>query len=333
MLIVLKKDATQAQIDEIMENLKRAGHKPDFLPGSERVAIGIRGNTGYIDESTIPPNDAVKEIIHVTKPYKLVSREWKAEDTTVKLPHGAVFGGKNQPVIIAGPCSVESEQQVEETAEFLSRLGVKAMRGGAFKPRTSPYAFQGKGVEGLKILQKGAHRHKISVVTELLHLEYFDEVVAHADMIQVGARNMQNFEMLQRLGKIKKPVLLKRGMAATIEEFLLAAEYILAGGNQQVVLCERGIRTFETATRNTLDLNAVAYIKEVSHLPIIVDPSHGTGKSSLVPPLSRAAIAVGADGIIVEVHKEPAKALSDGYQSLNFRQFEELVASLRSVPA
>ncbi|MDO8644805.1 MAG: 3-deoxy-7-phosphoheptulonate synthase [bacterium] len=328
MLIVLKKEATQPQIDELMENIRQAGYKPDFLPGADRVAIGIRGNTGYIDESAIHLNEAVKEVLHVTKPYKLVSREWKSEDTVVKLPHGAVFGGDHPPVIIAGPCSVESEEQLLEMAAFLSKLGVKAMRGGAFKPRTSPYAFQGHGVEGLKMLRKAADKYKISVVTELLHMEFFDEVVQYADMVQVGARNMQNFEMLSHLGKIKKPVLLKRGLSARIEEFLLAAEYILAGGNPQVVLCERGIRTFETATRNTLDLNAVAYVREVSHLPIIADPSHGTGRTSLVAPLSRASLAAGAQGLIIEVHKEPARALSDGQQTLNFEQFEKLYRSL-----
>ncbi|MBI2082891.1 MAG: 3-deoxy-7-phosphoheptulonate synthase [Deltaproteobacteria bacterium] len=324
MLIVLKKDATQPQIDELMENIRKAGYSPDFLPGAQRTAIGIRGNKGYIDESELGLNDAVKEVLHVTKPYKLVSREWHPTDTVVSLKQGAKFGGNNPPELIAGPCSVENEKQVFETAEFLSKLKVKAMRGGAFKPRSSPYSFQGHGVEGLKLLRKAADKYNLSVVTELLHLEYFDQVLTHADMIQVGARNMQNFEMLQRLGKIQKPVLLKRGMAATIEEFLLAAEYILAGGNSQVVLCERGIRTFETATRNTLDLNAVAYVKEVSHLPIIVDPSHGTGRTSLVAPLSRAAIAVGAHGLIIELHKEPSKALSDGFQALNFEQFENL---------
>lgn len=331
MLLVLKKDAPQHQIDQLMENIRRAGYAPDFLPGAQRTAIGIRGNSGYIDEAELNLNEAVKEVIHVTKPYKLVSREWHPDTTVVRLPHGACFGG-NHPEVIAGPCSVENERQVLETAEFLARHKIRAMRGGAFKPRSSPYAFQGKGLEGLKLLRQAADRYQLSVVTELLHLEYFDEVVAHADMIQVGARNMQNFEMLRRLGLIKKPVLLKRGMAATIEEFLLAAEYILAGGNSQVVLCERGIRTFETATRNTLDLNAVAYIKEVSHLPIIVDPSHGTGRTSLVSPLARAAIAVGADGLIIEIHKEPSKALSDGFQALNFAQFEALVKTLPTSP-
>lgn len=328
MLIVLKKDAAQPQIDQLMQNIRKAGYSPDFLPGAQRTAIGIRGNKGYIDESELGLNEAVKEVLHVTKPYKLVSREWFPNDTVVRLSNGVAFGGKEPPALIAGPCSVENEKQVFETAEFLSKLNVKAMRGGAFKPRSSPYSFQGHGVEGLKLLRKAADKYHLSVVTELLHLEFFDAVVDHADMVQVGARNMQNFEMLQRLGKIKKPVLLKRGMAATIEEFLLAAEYILAGGNSEVVLCERGIRTFETATRNTLDLNAVAYIKEVSHLPIIVDPSHGTGRASLVAPLSRAALAVGAHGLIIEIHKEPSKALSDGFQSLNFGQFEGLIAQL-----
>ena len=332
MLLVLKKEASQRQIDELLENIRQAGYSPDFLPGAQRTAIGIRGNQGYIDEAELQLNEAVKEVIHVTRPYKLVSREWHPGDTVVRLANGVAFGGREPPAMIAGPCSVETEAQVFETAEFLSRLGVRAMRGGAFKPRSSPYSFQGKGVEGLKLLRKAADRYKLAVVTELLHLEYFDEVTDHTDMVQVGARNMQNFEMLQRLGKIRKPVLLKRGISATIEEFLLAAEYILAGGNDQVVLCERGIRTFETATRNTLDLNAVAYIREVSHLPIIVDPSHGTGRTSLVSPLARAALAVGAHGLIIEVHKEPAKALSDGFQALNFAQFEELWKSLPISP-
>ncbi|MBI2067409.1 MAG: 3-deoxy-7-phosphoheptulonate synthase [Deltaproteobacteria bacterium] len=328
MLIVLKKEAAQKEIDELLENIRKAGYNPDFLPGAERTAIGIRGNTKYIDEAELHLNNAVKEVLHVTKPYKLVSREWRIQDTLIRLKNGVTFGGSNPPVIIAGPCSVESETHVFETAECLFKNKVKAIRGGAFKPRTSPYAFQGLGVEGLKYLRKAADQFGLAVVTELLHLETLDEVVRYADMIQVGARNMQNFEMLRRLGEIRKPVLLKRGMAATIEEFLLAAEYILAGGNDQVVLCERGIRTFETATRNTLDLNAVAYIREVSHLPIIVDPSHGTGRASLVAPLTRAAIAAGAAGVIIEIHKEPSKALSDGFQTLNFQQFEELLRSI-----
>jgi 3-deoxy-7-phosphoheptulonate synthase len=328
MLLVLKKDAAKKEIDELIDNITKAGYKPDFLPGSQRTAIGIRGNKGYIDESELNLNEAVKEVIHVTKPYKLVSREWHPQDTIVKLGNGATFGGNEPAEMIAGPCSVENEKQMFEVAEYLSKNKVRAIRGGAFKPRSSPYSFQGMGMAGLKLLRKAADKYKLAVVTELLHLENFDDVVSHTDMVQVGARNMQNFEMLKRLGKIKKPVLLKRGISATIEEFLLAAEYILAGGNNQVVLCERGIRTFETATRNTLDLNAVAYVREVSHLPIIVDPSHGTGKSTLVSPLSRAAIAVGAHGLIIEVHKEPSKALSDGFQALNFEQFKELLKTL-----
>src|SRR3989338_7000364 len=309
MLLVLKKEASKRQMDELLENIRQAGYSPDFLPGAQRTAIGIRGNQGYIDEAELQLNEAVKEVIHVTRPYKLVSREWHPGDTVVRLANGVAFGGREPPAMIAGPCSVETEAQVFETAEFLSRLGVRAMRGGAFKPRSSPYSFQGKGVEGLKLLRKAADRYKLAVVAELLHLEYFDEVTDHTDMVQVGARNMQNFEMLQRLGKIRKPVLLKRGISATIEEFLLAAEYILAGGNDQVVLCERGIRTFETATRNTLDLNAVALVKELSHLPIIGDPSHGTGKWYLVRPMSMALLAAGADGLMIEVHPNPDHAL------------------------
>lgn len=326
MLVVLDRNATEKDIDNVIAHITSLGLRAEAIPGSMRTAIGILGNTGYVNADALTQMPGVKEVIHVTKAYKLVSREWKNEDTIIDVD-GVKIGGGNFTVM-AGPCSVESEDQLMQTAEAVKNAGAQILRGGAFKPRTTPYSFQGLGEEGLKLLQKAKKRFGLPVVTELLHVQHIDLVAEYADIIQIGSRNMQNFELLVAVGKLKKPVLLKRGMSARMEEFLLAAEYILNAGNPNVILCERGIRTFETATRNTLDLNIVALVKELSHLPIIVDPSHGTGRYSLVAPLALAAFAVGAHGLMIEVHPDPAKALSDGDQSLNLENFQNLMKKL-----
>lgn len=326
MLVVLNKNAGEKEIQGVLDRIIAMGLRAEAIPGSLRTAIGILGNTGYIDADQLTQLPGVKEVIHVTKPYKLVSREWKSEDTVIDV-EGIKIGGGGFTVM-AGPCSVESEDQLMKTAEAVKKAGAHILRGGAFKPRTTPYSFQGLGAEGLRLLQKAKKAYGLPIITELLHVQNLDLVAANTDIIQIGARNMQNFELLMAVGKLKKPVMLKRGMSARLEEFLLAAEYILNAGNPNVMLCERGIRTFETATRNTLDLNIVALVKELSHLPIIVDPSHGTGKYSLVTPLSLAAKAVGAHGLLIEVHPEPAKALSDGDQSLNLENFSSLMKQL-----
>lgn len=329
MLVVLQSNATDKEVEHVLERIKALGLRAEVIPGSTRTAIGILGNTGYIDADSLTQLPGVKEIIHVTKPYKLVSREWKSENTVIDVDDVKI--GEGNFVVMAGPCSVESEEQLMKTAEGVKKAGAQILRGGAFKPRTTPYAFQGLGKAGLELLQKAKKKFGLPVITELLHVENLDLVASHTDIIQIGARNMQNFEMLLAVGKLKKPVLLKRGMSARMEEFLLAAEYILNAGNPNVILCERGIRTFETATRNTLDLNIVALVKELSHLPIIVDPSHGTGRYSLVTPLSLAAFAVGAHGLLIEVHPDPAKALSDGDQSLNLENFAALMKRLEKL--
>lgn len=331
MLVVLNSNAADKEVELILERIKALGLRAEVIPGSTRTAIGILGNTGYVDADSLTQLPGVKEVIHVTKPYKLVSREWKNEDTIIDID-GVKIGGKNFTVM-AGPCSVESEEQLMKTAEAVKKAGAKILRGGAFKPRTTPYSFQGLGAEGLKLLQKAKKQFGLPIITELLHVQNLDLVAANTDIIQIGARNMQNFELLMAVGKLKKTVMLKRGMSARMEEFLLAAEYILNAGNPNVILCERGIRTFETATRNTLDLNIVALVRELSHLPIIADPSHGTGRYSLVTPLSLAAFAVGAHGLLIEVHPEPAKALSDGDQSLNLENFEALMKKLHHYQA
>ncbi len=325
MLVVMQHSATDEQISEVMERLRRMGFRAERLPGSERTAIGIMGNTGYVDADAVAQLPGVKELIHVTRPYKLVSREFHPENTVVRV--GDVRVGE-EFVVIAGPCAVESEAQILETAHAVKAAGAKLLRGGAFKPRTTPYSFQGLGVEGLKLLAKAREETGLPVVTELLSEDHLDVVSQYADVLQIGARNMQNFELLKAVGKTQKPILLKRGLSAKLEEFLLAAEYILNEGNPNVILCERGIRTFETATRNTLDLNIVPLVRELSHLPIVVDPSHGTGIHSLVAPLSKAAKAVGAHGLIIEVHPRPEEALSDGKQSLNLDSFTRLMNEL-----
>lgn len=328
--MVMDHSAKKDQIDSVLTHLKSRGFHAELLSGSERTAIGIMGNTGYVDADALVQFPGVKELIHVTKPYKLVSREFHPESSVIEVGRDgskAVRVGEGF-VVMAGPCSVESEEQIMVTAKAVKKAGAMMLRGGAYKPRTGPYSFQGLGLEGLKLLAKAREVTGLPIVTEVLSVVHVDEVASYADVLQIGARNMQNFELLKAVGRLKQPILLKRGMSARLEEFLLAAEYILNEGNPNVILCERGIRTFETATRNTLDLNIVPLVKELSHLPIVVDPSHGTGHHSLVAPLSRAAKAVGADGLIIEVHPRPEEALSDGDQSLTLEKFNHLMNSL-----
>jgi 3-deoxy-7-phosphoheptulonate synthase len=327
MLIVMHHSATEEQINQVMDAVKAMGLQAEPIPGSLRTAIGVLGNQGYVDDTTIRDLPGVRETIHVSKPYKMVSRDFHPEPTLVTVGN-VVFGAGRPPVIIAGPCSIETEEQMLASARIVKQAGAQMLRGGAFKPRTGPHSFQGLGVDGLKFLRAAGDEVGLPVVTEVMRIEQLPVVCEFADMLQIGARNMQNFDLLKEAGKTGHPVLLKRGMSATIEEFLAAAEYILAEGNDQIVLCERGIRTFEKATRNTLDLSVVPLIKEMSHLPIIVDPSHATGKRSLVPIMSKAALVVGADGLMIEVHPDPAKALCDGAQSLTGADFETLMAEL-----
>lgn len=330
MLIVMHHQATDAQIDEVIKAVKAMGLKAEPIPGSLRTAIGVLGNQGYVDDSSIRTLPGVRETIHVSKPYKMVSRDFHPDATIVDVS-GVKFGDGEAPVMIAGPCSIESEEQMMAAAEQVKAGGAKMLRGGAFKPRTGPYSFQGLGIEGLKFLQQAGKASGLPVVTEVMRIGQLDAVCEYADMVQIGARNMQNFDLLKEVGKVKRPVLLKRGMSATIEEFLAAAEYIVAEGNDQVVLCERGIRTFEKTTRNTLDLSVVPLISEMSHLPIIVDPSHATGKRSLVTAMSKAALVVGAHGLMVEVHPDPAKALCDGAQSLTGDGFAGLMQDINGL--
>jgi 3-deoxy-7-phosphoheptulonate synthase len=327
MLVVMKKDATPEQVARVVEAVERLGLSAHPIPGVQRTAIGITGNKGSLDPGVLEALDGVMEAIPVSKPFKQVSREWKEDDTIVDVA-GVKIGGKDA-VIIAGPCAVESYEQCREVAVAVKDGGACILRGGAFKPRTSPYSFQGLGEEGLRILARVRDEVGIPVVTEALDPDGVGLVERYADMIQIGARNMQNFSLLKRAGRSSLPVLLKRGMSATIDELLLAAEYIVSEGNPNVVLCERGVRTFANHTRNTLDLSAVPAVKSLSHLPILADPSHGTGRREKVAAMARASIAAGADGVIVEVHGQPHVALSDGPQALLPDMFTELAAQLR----
>ena len=325
----MKPDATDAQVEEVLETIRNLGFKPHPMPGTTRTAIGITGNPGAIDPAHFEMLSGVSEAIRVSKPYKLVGRDLKHDDTIVRV--GDVEIGGLEPAIIAGPCAVESYDQTMAIAEIVASCGVRLFRAGAFKPRTSPYSFQGLGEEGLKILAAVRDRFGLGIVTEVLDTETADLVEEYADIVQIGARNMQNFSLLRRVGQASKPVMLKRGMSATLDELLLAAEYIMAEGNYNVILCERGVRTFADHTRNTLDLSIVPAVQLRSHLPIIVDPSHGTGKRHKVIPLARAAVAAGADGIMVEVHNHPEQALSDGPQALLPEMFKQLVDEVRAI--
>ena len=331
MLIVMDRSATSADVEGVVAAAERLGLKAHPIPGAQRTAVGITGNKGAASPGAFEALSGVLEVLRVSHPYKLVSREFHPEDTIVSV--GGVLVGGARVVVIAGPCAVESLEQTLTIAKEVKARGADLLRGGAYKPRTSPYAFQGLGEEGLKILAAAREATSLPVVTEVLDTAHVEIVAHYADCLQIGARNMQNFELLKKAGKTGKPVLLKRGMSATLEEFLLAAEYVLAEGNPGVILCERGIRTFTDFTRNTLDLSVVPAVKRLSHLPIVVDPSHGTGRREKVLPMSRASIAAGADGIVVEVHHKPAEALSDGPQALTPDMFGELMAKIRPIAA
>jgi len=329
MLVVMKPQATPAQIAAVEEKIRSLGLSPHAIPGAQRVAIGITGNKGALDPAMFEGLPGVADAIRVSQPWKLVSREVKEEDTVIDV--GGVPLGGPAIRVMAGPCSVESREQILETARAVKESGATFLRGGAYKPRTSPYEFQGLGEEGLKLLALAREQTGLKVVTEVMDVEDLPLVSEYADVLQIGARNMQNFSLLRRVGKSEKPILLKRGPSATIREFLMAAEYLLSQGNYRVALCERGIRTFETMTRNTLDLNAVPVLKALTHLPVVVDPSHGIGLRRHVPAMARAAVAAGADGLIVEVHPVPEKALSDGQQSLTPGEFAELMTQVRVI--
>jgi 3-deoxy-7-phosphoheptulonate synthase len=329
MLVVMKNDATEEQVRAVIREIESMGFRGVPMPGAQRTAVCIIGNKGPVDDSRLLIMEGVKEAIRVTKPYKLVSRETKPQPTVIAI--GDIKIGEGKPVVMAGPCAVESEEQALTIARLVKKHGAKVFRGGAFKPRTSPYSFQGLGEEGLKILDKVRRETGLLIVTEATDHTNIEVVEQYADIIQIGARNMQNYSLLRRAGHATKPVLLKRSFAATIEELLMSAEYIISEGNTQVILCERGIRTFADNTRNTLDLSAIPSIKEVSHLPIIADPSHAAGRRDYVIPLSKGAIAVGADGLLVEVHHDPPHALSDGMQSLYPEQFAELMKEINSL--
>jgi 3-deoxy-7-phosphoheptulonate synthase len=331
MLVVMQSHATPEQVEQVLEAIRRMNLTPHPMPGATRTAIGITGNIGAVDPRTLEVLPGVHELIRVTKPYKLASREMHEADTFVKLPQMII--GPDTFTVIAGPCSVENEEMIVRTADYLMARGVRLLRAGAFKPRTSPYSFQGMGLDGLAILDRARRKTGIGIVTELMDTENADAVEEAADVIQIGTRNMQNFSLLKRVSKARKPVLLKRGMSATLEEMLMSAEYVMAGGNYNVILCERGVRTFSDHSRNTLDLSVIPPAKSLSHLPILVDPSHGTGKRAYVPPMALASLAAGADGLLLEIHPEPDRALSDGAQSLDFAGFDKLLESLKRLAA
>jgi 3-deoxy-7-phosphoheptulonate synthase len=329
MLIVMKADASDSQIKAVLRVIEALGFKGHPMPGATRTAIGITGNQGAVDPSHFENLAGVAEAIRVSKPYKLITLDLRPEKTIVRVGDAAIGG--DELAIIAGPCAIESRAQAFAIAETVRRSGARFFRGGAYKPRTSPYAFQGLGEEGLKILADIRDAYGLKIVTEALDENGVDLVERYGDMIQIGARNMQNFSLLRRAGRASLPILLKRGLSATLDEWLLAAEYIMSEGNYQIVLCERGIRTFAQHTRNTMDLAAIPAVRRISHLPVIVDPSHGTGKNFMVTPLARAGVAVGADGLIVEVHDQPEQALSDGAQALTLEQYDQLVSEVRAI--
>jgi 3-deoxy-7-phosphoheptulonate synthase len=333
MLVVMKAHATEEQVRAVCERIESLGFKAHPIPGSIRTAIGITGNTGAVDIGSLEAMSGVVECIPVSKPYKLVSRDIKQENSVVRIPTplGEVTFGGPAIGVVAGPCAIETCEQTFAVAEAVKKAGARLFRGGAYKPRTSPYSFQGLGEPGLKILASVRDKFGLGIVTEAIDHESLDLVEKYADVIQIGARNMQNFSLLKRAGRSKRPVLLKRGMSATLDEFLMAAEYILAEGNYNVILCERGVRTFSDHTRNTLDLSMIPAVQLRSHLPIVVDPSHGTGRRNKVLPLSRAAVAAGADGLLVEVHNDPDRALSDGMQSIVPSEFAQLMVEVNQI--
>jgi 3-deoxy-7-phosphoheptulonate synthase len=333
MLVVMQSQATAEQIRAVCERVESLGYKAHPIPGSGRTAIGITGNTGTVDIASVESMPGVVECIPVSKPYKLVSRDVKEENTVVRIGTrlGDVIFGGTDVAMVAGPCAIESREQAFQIAKHVKAAGVRLFRGGAYKPRTSPYSFQGLGEPGMKILAEVRDEFGLGIVTEAIDNESLDLVEKYADVIQIGARNMQNFSLLKRAGRSQKPVLLKRGMSATLDEFLMAAEYLMSEGNYNVILCERGVRTFSDYTRNTLDLSIVPAVQRRSHLPIVVDPSHGTGRRNKVLPLSRAAVAVGANGLLVEVHHDPDHALSDGPQSILPEELEQLILEVRQI--
>jgi 3-deoxy-7-phosphoheptulonate synthase len=326
----MQHDATAKDVDRVVSIIKEMGYEARPMPGAQRTAVGLVGNDGRVDSSRLEALPGVAQIIHVTQPYKQVSREWRSENTVVEIAPGVTVGG-DTVIVIGGPCSVESEEQILSAARIVKAAGGTALRGGAFKPRSSPYSFQGMGKKGLELLARAKEETGLPIVTEAMDSEGAHLVAEVADCIQIGARNMQNYSLLKTVGKMDKPVMLKRGMAATINDLLLSAEYILAEGNGKVILCERGVRSFDPAARNMFDLTAVPIVHRLSHLPIIADPSHGTGLRDKVIPMARAAVAAGADGVLIEVHPEPDRALSDGAQSLYPDQFTQLVRELRAV--
>jgi len=328
MVVVMKERATEAQVDAVIARLIELGMDVHRSSGATRTVLGVVG-ANKIDPGLIGILDGVHEVLRISEPYKLASRTFKPDDTVVSV--GDVRIGGDEVIVMAGPCSAETDAQVEAAAAAVKRAGAKILRGGAFKPRSSPYSFQGLGEPGLVMLRDAADRHDLKLISEVMDISQIELVGKYADIFQVGARNMQNFTLLRELGRVRKPVLLKRGISATIEEWLLSAEYILAGGNGDVILCERGIRTFETATRNTFDVSAIPVVKKLSHLPIVADPSHGGGRRDMVAPMARAAVAAGVDGLIIEVHHDPDRALSDGAQSMFPAQFDRVMAELRII--
>jgi len=331
MLVVMKAQATPEEIQAVCEHIEQLGFRAHPLPGAQRTAIGITGNKGEVDRGNLEELSGVAEVIRVSKPYKLASRDVKEEDTVIRFAGtDAAIGGRGL-AIVAGPCSIESREQAFAIAEQVAASGAQFFRGGAYKPRTSPYAFQGLGLEALRIMAEIRERFGLRIITEAIDGETLDLVAEWADVVQIGARNMQNFSLLKRAGKLRKPVLLKRGLSATLEEFLMSAEYVMSEGNYEVILCERGVRTFADHARNTLDLSIIPAIRRVSHLPILVDPSHGTGRRDSVLPMARAGVASGADGILVEVHDHPEKALSDGPQSIYPAQFATMMNELEQI--
>ncbi|CAN5745747.1 3-deoxy-7-phosphoheptulonate synthase [soil metagenome] len=329
MVVVMQERATDEQVQQVIAQLTQMGFDVHRSTGALRTVLGAVGGNRQFDTRLLEVFEGVQEVVRITEPYKLAGRTFKPENTVVSV--GDVRIGGDEVIVMAGPCSAESEEQVEASAAAVRRAGAKVLRGGAFKPRSSPYSFQGMGEEGLRLLKSAADRHNLKLVSEVMDLSQIELISKYADILQVGARNMQNFTLLRELGRSRTPILLKRGISATIEEWLLSAEYILAGGNMNVVLCERGIRTFESYTRNTLDISAIPVIHKLSHLPIVADPSHGSGRRDMVPSMARAAVAAGADGLIIEVHTDPDHALSDGAQSLYPNQFDGLMAELRII--
>jgi 3-deoxy-7-phosphoheptulonate synthase len=329
MVVVMQERASDEQVQTVIAKLIEMGFDVHRSTGALRTVLGAVGGSRQVDTALVEVLDGVQEVHRITEPYKLASRSFKADNTVIVI--GDLRIGGDEVVVMAGPCSAESEEQVEASAAAVKRAGAKVLRGGAFKPRSSPYSFQGLGEDGLRLLKSAADRHNLKLITEVMDISQLELIERYADILQVGARNMQNFTLLRELGRSKVPVMLKRGLSATIEEWLMSAEYILAGGNMNVMLCERGIRTFESYTRNTLDISAIPVVQKLSHLPVIVDPSHGTGKRDKVAPMARAAVAAGADGLIIEVHCDPDHALSDGAQSMFPSQFDRLMAELRII--